>query len=80
MVCPSPIVWALLLHFLLKIFDELTTNQTIQSNRPNAQPPQIGLVSQEPLLFSGTISDNIRFGNAGATAEQVWMARDSRMA
>ena len=32
---------------------------------------QIGLVLQEPLLFSGTIEDNIRYGRLEATQEQI---------
>jgi len=32
---------------------------------------QIGLVSQEPVLFSGTIADNIRYGKPDATMEEV---------
>jgi ATP-binding cassette subfamily B protein len=32
---------------------------------------QIGMVLQEPYLFFGTIADNIRYGNAGASAEEV---------
>jgi len=32
---------------------------------------QIGLVSQEPILFQGTIFSNILHGNASATKEQV---------
>jgi ATP-binding cassette subfamily B protein len=32
---------------------------------------QIGLVPQEPFLFSGTVADNIRYGRAGATEAQV---------
>jgi len=31
----------------------------------------VGLVSQEPTLFSGTIKENILFGNPDATMEQV---------
>ncbi|HID61888.1 MAG TPA: ABC transporter ATP-binding protein [Anaerolineae bacterium] len=31
----------------------------------------IGLVPQEPFLFSGTVGDNIRYGRPGATDEQV---------
>jgi ATP-binding cassette subfamily B (MDR/TAP) protein 1 len=34
----------------------------------------VGLVSQEPLLFSGSIIDNIRFGSPNATLEQVQAA------
>jgi len=32
---------------------------------------QIGVVSQEPVLFATTIEDNIRFGNPDATLEQI---------
>jgi ATP-binding cassette subfamily B protein len=34
----------------------------------------IGLVPQEPFLFSGTVRDNIRYGQPGATDEQVRQA------
>lgn len=32
---------------------------------------QIGLVGQEPVLFGGTIADNIRMGKPGATQKEV---------
>jgi len=32
---------------------------------------QIGLIEQEPSLFDGTISENIRYGLPGATQEQI---------
>jgi ATP-binding cassette subfamily B protein len=35
---------------------------------------QIGLVPQEPFLFSGSVWDNIRYGRPGATEEQVYTA------
>jgi subfamily B ATP-binding cassette protein MsbA len=35
---------------------------------------QIGIVSQEPLLFSGTIADNIRYGRLDATQVEVELA------
>ncbi|CAF4454908.1 unnamed protein product, partial [Rotaria magnacalcarata] len=31
----------------------------------------IGVVSQEPVLFTGTIEENIRFGKQDATDEEV---------
>ncbi|CAF3665821.1 unnamed protein product, partial [Rotaria sp. Silwood1] len=34
----------------------------------------IGLVSQEPVLFTGSIEDNIRFGKSDATDEEVQTA------
>lgn len=35
---------------------------------------QTGLVPQDPFLFSGTIADNIRFGNPGASDEALHQA------
>jgi ABC-type multidrug transport system fused ATPase/permease subunit len=35
---------------------------------------QMGLVPQDPILFSGTICDNIRFGQPEATQEEVLAA------
>ena len=32
---------------------------------------QIGIVLQEPFLFHGTVSENIRYGNPGASMEEV---------
>jgi ABC-type multidrug transport system ATPase subunit len=35
---------------------------------------QISIVLQEPLLFSGTIAENIRYGRLGASIEEVFQA------
>jgi ATP-binding cassette subfamily B protein len=35
---------------------------------------QIGLVPQEPLLFSGSLADNIRYGNLDASIDEVMEA------
>ncbi|MBL8069008.1 MAG: ATP-binding cassette domain-containing protein [Armatimonadetes bacterium] len=35
---------------------------------------QIGIVLQEPFLFAGTIADNIKYGNADASMEEVMEA------
>ena len=37
-------------------------------------PLQIGIVSQEPLLFSCSILDNIKYGRPDATMEEVEQA------
>ena len=38
---------------------------------------QIGLVSQEPVLFDTTIAENIRYGKEGATMEEIQEAAKS---
>jgi len=38
---------------------------------------QIGLVSQEPVLFSGSIAENIAYGKEGATQEEIEAAARS---
>lgn len=35
---------------------------------------QMGMVLQDTWLFSGTIFDNIKYGNESATAEQIYAA------
>jgi ABC-type bacteriocin/lantibiotic exporter with double-glycine peptidase domain len=42
-----------------------------------AAAEQIGLVSQEPLLFSGSILDNIKYGRPNATQQEVEAAARS---
>ncbi|KAL8527119.1 hypothetical protein ACS0TY_005115 [Phlomoides rotata] len=37
---------------------------------------KIGLVSQEPVLFSGSIKENIAYGKDGATTEEIRMAAE----
>nr|XP_011463650.1 PREDICTED: ABC transporter B family member 4-like [Fragaria vesca subsp. vesca] len=37
---------------------------------------KIGLVSQEPVLFTGSIRDNIAFGKDGATTEEITAATE----
>ena len=40
----------------------------------------VGLVPQKPYLFSGTIGENLRFGDPGADDEQLWNALDTAQA
>ena len=35
---------------------------------------QIGVVSQEPVLFATTIEENVRFGNPEATLDEIIVA------
>ncbi len=41
---------------------------------------KIGYVSQDAILFTGTIWDNIRFGNQGASEEEIRKAADTAQA
>ena len=43
----------------------------IREVRQRSMREQMGLVSQDPFIFAGTIADNIRFGKPQATMEQV---------
>ncbi|MCY1156989.1 MAG: transporter ATP-binding protein [Citricoccus sp.] len=40
----------------------------------------VGLVPQKPFLFSGSVADNLRFGNPGATDAELWAALDTAQA
>jgi ABC-type multidrug transport system fused ATPase/permease subunit len=54
----------------------LIDGQDIRQFNLDAYRKQIGLVPQDPFLFSGTVKDNIRFGLPGATEEQVCQAAE----
>src|SRR5207302_10915587 len=57
---PTPQLYTLSLHDALPIFKQLTLKSLRQ---------QISIVLQEPLLFSATIADNIRYGRLDAEME-----------
>nr|WP_223111003.1 ABC transporter ATP-binding protein [Aeromicrobium senzhongii] len=46
----------------------------IRDVRPADVWRAVGLVPQKALLFSGTIADNLRFGRADATDDELWDA------
>lgn len=65
-----------LVHLVPRLFDP--TNGSIRIDGveirdldPVALRQQIGIVTQEPLLFHDTIYENILFGRSGATREEV---------
>lgn len=49
-------------------------NNPIKTLEPNWLRNQIGLVSQEPILISSTIEENIKYANSTATYEDVIQA------
>ena len=48
--------------------------EDVRQLRLQALRPSIGVVPQKALLFSGTIRDNLRWGNAQASDEDLWQA------
>eukprot|EP01082_Thalassiosira_pseudonana_P005529 g4879.t1 g4879 contig18:133779-135522(+) len=49
----------------------LVSGHDIEDIDPAILRAQIGVVSQEPLLFAGSLADNIRYGRADASDEDV---------
>ena len=49
----------------------LLDDQDISEVTQNSLRSQMGIVLQDPFLFSGTVRDNIRFGRLDATDEEV---------
>jgi ATP-binding cassette subfamily B protein len=49
----------------------LIDGQDIRSFDLNDYREQLGIVSQMPFLFSGTVADNIKYGRAGVTEEEI---------
>ncbi len=65
-------VAALLSRFYdVDVGDILFDSVSIKNLNPNWLRTQIGLVSQEPILISSSIEDNIRYGYANATDAEV---------
>lgn len=63
-------------QLLLRFYDPIegsiiVNSHNIKDLNLNFYRSQIGYVQQEPLLFSGTIRDNIVFGRVNSTEEQI---------
>ncbi|ODO06395.1 protoheme IX farnesyltransferase [Cryptococcus wingfieldii CBS 7118] len=61
---------------LLRFYDPtsgsvLFSNKDIRSYVPESWRSRIGVVQQDPILFGGTIEENIAYGHVGATREDV---------
>lgn len=52
----------------------LLDGENVQHLGRHTLAERIGLVPQKPYLFSGTVAENLRFGNPEATDEQLWQA------
>ena len=68
-----------LVNLIPRLYDA-TAGEVLLDGVPVTQLPRaeitgaLGLVPQKPYLFSGTIADNLRFGDPEATDEELWAA------
>jgi ATP-binding cassette subfamily B protein len=68
-----------LVHLIPRFYDAtegrvLVDGRDVSSVDPRLLRDKVAIVPQEAVLFSGTILDNIRFGNERATMEEVYEA------
>ncbi|CAH8580910.1 unnamed protein product [Schistosoma rodhaini] len=76
LVGPSGSGKSTVIHMLQRFYDPtkgkvLIENEDIKNVDLKAYRNQIGCVQQEPVLFEGTISDNIRLGKLDATQDEI---------
>jgi ATP-binding cassette subfamily B protein len=83
-VGPSGSGKSTLVHLLLRFYDP--TRGTISIDNIDLRDfnlqelrAHIGFVAQEPIIFSGTVYDNIRYGRPDATFEDIQKAADAAM-
>jgi ABC-type multidrug transport system fused ATPase/permease subunit len=75
-VGPSGVGKTTLLSLLLRFYNP-TGGEILYDGRPagdynvRSLRQRIGYVSQSPILLSGTITENLRYGNPGTTEEEV---------
>jgi ATP-binding cassette subfamily B protein len=68
-----------LVNLIPRLYDA-TAGDVLLDGVPVTQLPRaeitgaLGLVPQKPYLFSGTIAENLRFGDPEATDEELWAA------
>jgi ATP-binding cassette subfamily B multidrug efflux pump len=68
-----------LLNLVVRLFDVtsghvLVNGVDVRDIHPDTLHAAIGLVPQKPYLFSGTVATNVRFGDPGASDEDVLRA------
>ncbi|CAH8573835.1 unnamed protein product [Heterobilharzia americana] len=76
LVGPSGSGKSTIVHMLQRFYDPvegevLIEGENIKNLDLKAYRGQIGCVQQEPILYEGTISDNIRLGKLDATQEEI---------
>lgn len=85
LVGPSGAGKSTLFDLLMRFYDPQTGEITLDGVRIRDLDPielrrHIGVVSQTPAMFTGNVSDNIRYGKPGASEEQIVAAAKSAFA
>jgi ATP-binding cassette subfamily B protein len=85
LVGPSGAGKSTLFQLVLRFFDPqggriLFDGEDICRFDPREYRREIAVVSQEPVIFSGTILDNIRYGKPGADEREIFRAADAAAA
>jgi ABC-type multidrug transport system fused ATPase/permease subunit len=67
------------MDLLMKLYEPtagaiLIDGQDLRTLDPSSVRSQIGVVSTDGAVFRGTLADNIRYKNPGATDDEVWEA------
>ncbi|MBV7275153.1 ABC transporter ATP-binding protein [Clostridium sp. PL3] len=76
----STIAWLLLRFYDVNSGEILVNGCDIKSLDINSVRNNIAIVPQKPMLFSGSISENIRWGNREASDEMLYQAADKAQA
>lgn len=68
-----------LMNLIPRLYDAtegevIVNGVNVREEDPRALADSIAMVPQQAFLFSGTIADNIRFGNPEATEAEIWRA------
>lgn len=68
-----------LISMVARLFDATTgavrvDGVDVRELDPEELWSRIGLVPQQPYLFSGTVASNLRYGRAGASDDELWAA------
>jgi len=79
LVGPSGSGKSTIVSLILRFYDAISgcvriDGYDIKTIKLESLRKHIGVVLQDPVLFSGTIQENILYGNSGATVEQVRQA------
>ena len=74
-----------LINLIPRFYDATTGNitiggQDVRGYSRAALADAVGVVPQKAMLFSGTIRDNLKFGDKNATDEQLWAALETAQA